>query len=399
MEHLADVLRQLFVLMLAAKVGDEIFKRLGQPTLVGEILGGVVVGPSVLTWYTGTSETQLFAEIGVVLLLFQVGIETRLGELLRVGVTASAVAGLGVGVPLAGGFGLGILLGYPYPVAAFIGAAMVATSVGVTARTMRAIGMLDSLPGRVVIGAAVIDDFLAMLILALAVGLAEGGLDAAQLALLVLVAVGFIAAVGVGGTRLLSRRRSLLTEPRFAETPFLPGMLLMLGLATLSAAIGLAAIIGAFLAGMVAGESSERQALEIEVAPVAAFFTPFFFGAIGAQLNLAALFDPAWLAPLLLVCVVAILTKALGAFVGSMGLGVAAGSLVGVSMVPRGEVGIVVAGLGLQLGALEPGLYAALVAMAVVTTMIVPPVMPWLAKRAGLYEPRPLDAGPRLGSD
>jgi Kef-type K+ transport system membrane component KefB len=397
MEHLADVLRQLFVLLLAAKAGDEIFKRIGQPTLVGEILGGVVVGPSVLTWYTGTSETQLFAEIGVVLLLFQVGIETRLGELLRVGVTASAVAGLGVGVPLAGGFGLGVLLGYPYPVAAFIGAAMVATSVGVTARTMRAIGILDSLPGRVVIGAAVVDDVLAILILAIAVGLAEGGLDAAQLALLVLVAVGFIAAVGVGGTRLLSRRRSLLTEPRFAETPFLPGMLLMLGLATLSAAIGLAAIIGAFLAGMVAGESSERQALEIEVAPVAAFFTPFFFGAIGAQLDLAALFDPAWLAPLLLVCVVAILTKALGAFVGSMGLGVAAASLVGVSMVPRGEVGIVVAGLGLQLEALEPGLYAALVAMAVVTTMVVPPVLPWLAKRAGLYEPRPLDERPRLG--
>jgi Kef-type K+ transport system membrane component KefB len=397
MEHLADVLRQLFILLLAAKVGDEIFKRIGQPTLVGEILGGVVVGPSVLTWYTGTSETQLFAEIGVVLLLFQVGIETRLGELLRVGVTASAVAGLGVGLPLAGGFGLGVLLGYPFSVAAFIGAAMVATSVGVTARTMRAMGVLDSLPGRVVIGAAVIDDVLAMLILAIAVGLAEGGLDALQLALLVLVAVGFIAAVGVGGTRLLSRRRSLLTEPHFAETPFLPGMLLMLGLAALSAAIGLAAIIGAFLAGMVAGESSEREALEIETAPVAAFFTPFFFGAIGAQLNLASLFDPGWLVPLLLVCVVAISTKLLGAFLGSIRHGVAAASFVGVAMVPRGEVGIVVAGLGLQLSALESGLYAALVAMAIVTTLVVPPVLRWLARRAGMDEPRPLDERPRLG--
>jgi Kef-type K+ transport system membrane component KefB len=382
MEHLADVLRQLFVLLLAAKIGDEIFKRLQAPTLIGEILGGVVVGPSILGWYASGPETLLFAEIGVVLLLFQVGLDTRLGDLLRVGGTASAVAALGVALPLAGGLATGLLLGYEFAVALFIGAALTATSVGVTARALRSLGVLDSTAGRVVIGAAVIDDVLAMLILAVAAGVAVGQVDAGRIAGVVLVAVAFVGLTGVGGSRLLRRRRALLSTPRFAETPFLPGMILMLGLAALSAAIGLAAIIGSFLAGMVAGESSERRALEEEVAPVAAFFTPFFFGAIGAQVQLGALFDAALLGPLLAVCAVAVAAKLVGAFLGALRLGRPTALLVGWSMVPRGEVGIVVAGLGLQLGTIDAGLYGALVTMAIVTTLLVPPLLPGLVRRA-----------------
>jgi Kef-type K+ transport system membrane component KefB len=382
MDHLADVLRQLFVLLLAAKIGDEIFKRLGAPTLVGEVLGGVLVGPAVLGWYQVGPETRLFAEIGVVLLLFQVGLDTRLGDLVRVGGTAVAVAGLGVALPLAGGLALGLLLGYQFAVALFIGAALTATSVGVTARALRGLGLLDSAAGRVVIGAAVIDDVLAMLILAVAAGAAAGQVDPVRIAGVALVAMIFIALAGVGGTRLLSRRRALLTEPRFAETPFLPGMLLMLGLAALSAAIGLAAIIGAFLAGMVAGESSERRALEQEVAPVAAFFTPFFFGAIGAQVELDALFDAGLIGPLAAISAVAIGSKLLGAFAGAIRLGVNNALLVGWSMVPRGEVGIVVAGLGLQLATIDAALYGALVTMAILTTLLVPPLLPTLARRA-----------------
>jgi Kef-type K+ transport system membrane component KefB len=393
MDHLAQTLTQLFVVLLAAKIGDELFKRLGQPALVGEILGGVLVGPAALGLYAVTPETELFAEIGVVLLLFQVGVETRLGDLLRVGGTAASVGVLGVAVPLAGGLALGSALGYPLEVSVFLGAALTATSVGITARVLGELGALATSAGRVILGAAVIDDVLAMLILALASGLAAGNVSAGQLATLVGLAVAFIGIVLLVGTRLLRSRPSLLTDPEFAATPFLPGMILMLGLAALAAVIGLAAIIGAFLAGMVVGESSERHALEEEVAPVAAFFTPFFFGYIGAQVDLGALVDPATLGLLLGLTLLAVLAKFGGAFVGALRMGRARAVLIGWGMVPRGEVGIVVAGLGLSAGAISGQLYSVVVGMAVLTTLLVPPFMGRLVRRA-----EPDLAGPAPGA-
>jgi len=382
MEHVADILRQLFVLLLAAKIGDEIFKRLGQPPVIGEILAGALVGPAVLGWYEINAETSLFAEIGVVLLLFQVGVETRLHDLVRVGPTALVVGALGVALPFAGGLLLAALLGSPLEVAIFLAAALTATSVGITSGVLRDLGVLGTLSGRVILGAAVIDDVLAMLILAFASGLAAGSVALDQIATLVVVAIMFIGVVLIGGTRLLRRRRSLLTDPVFAETPFLPGMIIMLGLAALASQIGLAAIIGAFLAGMVVGESSERHALEAEVAPVAAFFTPFFFGAIGAQVNLAGLADLGTLALVVGVTLLAVATKFIGAVIGAIRLGWAQAVLIGWGMVPRGEVGIVVAGLGLQMGAIDGELYTVVVAMAILTTLIVPPLLPMLVRRA-----------------
>lgn len=382
MDHLADVLRQLFVLLLAAKIGDELFKRIGQPPVIGEILAGVVVGPALLGWYRVGAETTLFAEIGVVLLLFQVGVETRLVDLVRVGPTALAVGALGVVLPFAGGFVLGGMLGEPLAVAVFLAAALTATSVGITSNALRELGALRSRAGRTILGAAVIDDVLAMLILAFATGLVAGSVSLERIAILIAVAVAFIAVVLVGGTHVLRRRRSLLTDPRFAETPFLPGMIIMLGLAALAAQIGLAAIIGAFLAGMVAGESSERQALEAEVAPIAAFFTPFFFGYIGAQVDLGGLADPALIGLVLVVTALAVVSKFAGAFLGAVRRGRAEATLIGWGMVPRGEVGIVVAGLGLQVGAIDARLYSVVVGMAILTTLIVPPLLPRLVRAA-----------------
>jgi Kef-type K+ transport system membrane component KefB len=381
-DHLAGVLVQLFAILLAAKVGDEVFKRLGQPTVVGEILGGVIAGPAVLGVYEVNAETELFAEIGVVLLLFQVGVETRLGDLLKVGGTAASVGLLGVALPFAGGFALGGALGYALEVNVFLAAALTATSVGITSRVLSDIGVLGTLSGRVILGAAVIDDVLAMLILALAGGLAAGAVSGWQIATLVLLAVAFIGIALLGGTRLLARRPSLLTDPEFASTPFLPGMILMLGLAALAALIGLAAIIGAFLAGMVVGESSEKHALEEEVAPVAAFFTPFFFGFIGAQVDLSAFSSVNIILLLLGLTAIAVATKFVGAFLGALRVGRARATLIGVGMIPRGEVGVVVAGLGLTAGAISGELYSVVVGMAILTTLLVPPLLPALARRA-----------------
>ena len=387
MDHVAEVLGQLFVILLAAKLGDELFKRIRQPPVVGEIMAGVLVGPSVLGWYEINSETTLFAEIGVVLLLFQVGVETRLHDLLRVGPTALAVGALGVALPFAAGFGLGTLIGADVGVAVFLAAALTATSVGITSGALRDLGALRTRSGRIILGAAVIDDVLAMLIVAFASGLAVGSLEFGRLASLLVVALLFIVIVLLGGTGLLRRRRSLLTDPQFAATPFLPGMILALGLAALSATIGLAAIIGAFLAGMVVGESSERHALEAELAPVAAFFTPFFFGFIGAQVDVAALAHGETAVLLVGITALAIASKFIGAFAGAVREGRARAALIGWSMVPRGEVGIVVAGLGLTAGAIDSEIYSVVVGMAIITTLIVPPFLPALVRRAAEATP------------
>jgi Kef-type K+ transport system membrane component KefB len=382
MDHITEVLLQLFAILVAAKVGNEIFRRLRQPTVVGEILGGVIAGPAVLGVYQVNAETELFAEIGVVLLLFQVGLETRLHDLLRVGPTALAVGVLGVILPFAGGFLAAELAGGDLALAVFLAAALTATSVGITSNVLRDLGALNTEGGRIILGAAIIDDVLAIMILSVATGVAAGGIEAPRIVSLIVVALLFIAVVVIGGTRILRRRRSLLTDPEFAETPLLPGMIVMLGLATLASFVGLAAIIGAFLAGMVVGESSERHALESEVAPVAAFFTPFFFGFIGAQVDLAGLASVEAIGLLLGITVLAIASKFIGAFVGALRRGTRRAALIGWGMVPRGEVGIVVAGLGLSNGAIDSEMYSVVVGMAIVTTLVVPPLLPALVRRA-----------------
>jgi Kef-type K+ transport system membrane component KefB len=382
MDHLTQILIQLFAILLAAKVGNEIFRRLGQPTVVGEILGGVVAGPAILGVYEVNAETELFAEIGVVLLLFQVGLETRLHDLLRVGKTALMVGILGVILPFGGGFLAAELAGGDLSLAIFLAAALTATSVGITSNVLRDLGALSTQGGRIILGAAVIDDVLAIMILSVASGVAAGSFAITNILSLLVVAVLFIAVVVIGGTRILARRRSILTDPEFAETPFLPGMIIMLGLAALAAWVGLAAIIGAFLAGMVVGESSERHALEAEVAPVAAFFTPFFFGFIGAQVDLGGLANAEALLLLAGITTLAVASKFIGAFIGALGQGRWRAALVGWGMVPRGEVGIVVAGLGLSAGAIDSEIYSVVVGMAIITTLIVPPFLPYLVKRA-----------------
>ncbi len=382
MDDLATTLFSLFILLLATKVGDELFKRIGQPSIVGEILGGLLVGPAVLGWYQITPETSLFAQIGAVLLLFEVGVHTRVGAIMKVGGTALAVAILGMAVPFVAGYGLATLLDFSQTGRLFLAAALTATSVGISSASLRALGALGTRSARIILGAAVIDDVLALLLVAVLAGIASGGTSPAGLGLALGLAVAFIAIVTVAGTGILSRRPSLLTAPRFAETPFLPGMIVMLGLATLAAAIGLAAIVGAFLAGMVVGESSERDALEAETAPVAAFFTPFFFGFVGAQVDPAVFTSPQALGLVVVLTLTAVVAKFAGAGLGAIRTGRWRAALIGWGMVPRGEVEILIAGMALAAGAFNPERYAVVVAMVVATAVLVPPVMGPILRRA-----------------
>jgi len=312
----------------------------------------------------------------VVFLLFWVGLETRIGELREVGRAALFVGALGVVLPFAGGFAIGAVQGEETATSVFIAAALVATSVGITSAVLIDLGVLRTRAARTILGAAVVDDILAMILLAVAVGLAaSGGVDLGSLAVVVALALAFVAFFALGGTQLMQRRPQLLKEPRFSESPLLPAVILCLGLAALAAQIGLAAIIGAFLAGMMVAETKEQHPIEEEISPLYAFFPPFFFVFIGLEVELDAFTDAGTLGLLLAITVLAFATKFGAAWLAARSMGPKDAVVVGLGMVPRGEVGIIVAGIGATAGVIEPDLFAVIVGMSIATTLLIPPLL------------------------
>ncbi len=376
MEHGSAILLSLFVVFLAAQIGAEVAQRMRLPGVVGEIAAGCVVGPSLLGWVQPAEALDVLAEIGVVLLLFSVGLETQLAELKRVGRSAVLVGVLGVIVP----FVLGALWahgsGYEWAQSMFVAAAFVATSAGITARVLQELGALQRQESRVILGAAVIDDILAMLLLGVVTSLQSGeSLQLGHLALVLGEALGFIVVVALVGTRVARQSSRWLERPINPLSPLTIVLALCLGLAFLSTQFGLAAIIGAFLAGMVASETTQRHCLEEQTRPLLALMTPFFFVVTGTKVELAQLADWPTLAVLALITLIAVISKMLGGFLGALALGRRGALIVGVGMIPRGEVGVVVASLGLAAGVFSARIYALIVAMSLLTAMITPPFL------------------------
>jgi len=387
MHHASDILLTLFVIFIAAQIGAEIAQRLKLPGVVGEIAAGCVIGPSLLGWIqpeqilAGTP-LDMLAEIGVVLLLFSVGLETRLDDLKKVGKSAVLVGVLGVILPFAAGALWAHGEGFEWVKSLFVAAAFVATSAGITARVLQELGVLQRTESRVILGAAVIDDILAMLLLGVVSSLQGGGsLDVQSLLLTLGGAIGFVAIIGWGGTRAMRRQSNWLEAPVSPHSALTLVLALCLGLAWLSTRFGLAAIIGAFLAGMIASETRQRDELEHQTQPLLSFLTPFFFVITGAKINLAELASGQALWMLTVVTAIAIASKLAGGFFGALSLGKRSAIIVGFGMVPRGEVGVVIASLGLTAGVFSEQIYAIIVAMSLLTAMVTPPVLAWLLKR------------------
>jgi Kef-type K+ transport system membrane component KefB len=380
-EHGSAILLSLFVVFVAAQIGAEIAQRIKMPGVVGEIAAGCVVGPSLLGWVQPAEALDVLAEIGVVLLLFSVGLETRLDEMKRVGRSAVQVGILGVIVP----FALGALWahgsGYEWTQSMFVAAAFVATSAGITARVLQELGALQREESRVILGAAVIDDILAMLLLGVVTALQSGeSLHIGHLAVVLGEAIGFVVVVALVGTRVARQSSRWLEAPIDALSPLTIVLALCLGLAFLSTQFGLAAIIGAFLAGMIASETTQRHCLEEQSKPLLALMTPFFFVVTGTKVELAQLADWSTLGVLALITLIAIASKLIGGFFGALSLGRKGALIVGIGMIPRGEVGVVVASLGLAAGVFTPRVYALIVAMSLLTAMITPPFLAMLLR-------------------
>lgn len=388
MHHASAILFTLFVIFVAAQLGAEIAQRLKLPGVVGEIAAGCIVGPSVLGWVqldqiADGTPLSVIAEIGVVLLLFSVGLETRLDDLKKVGKSALLVGVLGVIIPFAAGALWAHGEGYEWAKSMFVAAAFVATSAGITARVLQELGVLQRMESRVILGAAVIDDILAMLLLGVVVSMQGGGeLNIKSLLITLGSAVGFIAVIGWGGSKVMRRNSAWLDKPLSPWSALNIVLALCLGLAFLSTEFGLAAIIGAFLAGMIASETRQREELEHQVGPLLALLTPFFFVITGAKINLAELANAHALWLLLVVTLIAIASKLLGGYLGARSLGNRGALIVGFGMVPRGEVGVVIASLGLAAGVFTEQIYAVIVAMSLLTAMVTPPILAVLLKQA-----------------
>ncbi len=395
MNEVAGVLLDLFLIFVFAKVAAEAFERARLPTVIGELLAGMIIGPHALGLIGVPTEPmidffggehlaeegldfvyEVVAELGLIVLLFYVGLETQFEALLRVLRRASVVGVLGVALPMLFGVAFIAALGHSSEEALFVGAAMVATSVGITARVMRDIGALGSREARIILGAAVIDDILALLVLVVVSDLAEAGsVDVTQTALVAVQAVAFVSFAALVGARLMTRYSLHLERLRMASAPLVVAMVLMLGLSALAAEIGLAGIIGAFLAGIVLAESREQLRLERDVFAIYEFLVPFFFVLTGARVDMGALGDPDVLGLAAGITGLAIVGKIIGCGLAGAGLGWRSMTILGVGMTPRGEIGFVVASIGLSLGAISDDIFSAVVMMSIATTLLAPPVL------------------------
>ena len=397
---LSDVLMTLAIIVAAGRAGAEAAVRLGQPPVLGELAAGVVLGNLSLVGVHGLERLgaaptiQMLAQLGVVLLLFEVGLEATVGQMLQVGASASLVALLGVVAPFALGWGVGawFLPGAGALAHAFVGAALAATSIGITARVLQDLGRSRSVEARIVLGAAVLDDILGLLILAVVVGAAQsadggGSLSLPRLGLAVGKAGGFlIGAVAVG---ILGVRRAIRASARLRSD----GGLLAVGLAWcfllawLAHVFGLAPIVGAFAAGLVLEEAhydefkrrGERNLPEL-VHPLSSFLGPIFFVTTGMRTELADFAHGPTLLFALVLTVAAIAGK-LASALGVLARGQPVDRLsVGIGMIPRGEVGLIFANVGAALtvqgrALLTPAAFSALVIMVMVTTLITPPLL------------------------
>jgi Kef-type K+ transport system membrane component KefB len=282
--------------------------------------------------------------------------------------------------------------GFETPKAMFIAAAFVATSAGITARVLSDLGVLGRTESRVILGAAVIDDILAMLLLGVVTALqGGGGVDYLRLGIVLFQAVGFVAVIALVGTRIMRKNSNLLDAPINPLSPLTLSLALCLGLAAAASFTGLAAIIGAFLAGMVIAESRQRHALEKQIQPLMAFLVPFFFVVTGAQVDLKELASWSAIGMLAFVTLLAVVSKLVGGGLGAISLGRQSALIVGVGMVPRGEVGIIVASLGKQAGVFSGQIYAVIIAMSLLTSVIAPPILKALLANAPPEPEKPED--------
>jgi Kef-type K+ transport system membrane component KefB len=372
------LLFQLFTIFVAAKIVGELFERLKLPAVLGEIMAGAVLGPYALGIIHPTDTIHSIAEIGAIFVLFHAGLETSPQDLIRVGNKALLVAVVGILFPFVLGFLYMRLHGEATTEATFVGAAMVATSVGITARVLGDLGVLNSRSARIILGAAVFDDILGMLLLAVVAGLASvAGIAWLHLGVVATEAVVFALFMIFIGSRIIRPLRRRVENLETHNAPLILALAICLLLSWMATKIGMAAIIGAFFAGLMFADYSPEWELLPRVDAISDFLAPYFFFSIGSRLELG-LFKGNVLTAAIVISILAIVSKLIGCGLPLIKEGWHTAIKVGVGMMPRGEVALIVALVGLTSKIVTPPTYAIVVFMTAVTTLLAPPVLRYL---------------------
>jgi Kef-type K+ transport system membrane component KefB len=386
----------VIAILIFAKLFGEAAERIGQPAVLGELVAGVVLGSSVLGIVPSAGELadviHLLAEVGVAILLFEIGLETDLKEMFRVGKESASVAIVGVALPFALGFGYWYLFdpalgGAPdgtslSMIAIFVGATLTATSVGITARVLTDLRKMHRPESRVIIGAAVIDDVLGLVILAIVSGLAAGAaVTFIGITQTFVVAVGFLVVAVIVGNFVAPRLFGLIDQMNVRGVLLVSAFSFALLFAALADLAGSAMIIGSFAAGIVLSTTNQFDLIVERVEPVADIFTPIFFVSVGAAVNIN-LFNPlsdTFNADVIIVgsalILVAVIGKLASGFVVGFGKRKMNRLAIGIGMVPRGEVGLIFADIGRRAGLLTQETFSAILIMVIVTTFIAPPLL------------------------
>lgn len=375
---IAETLMQLIIILFAAKTIGILFEKIGQSKVLGELLVGLIIGPSILGLLDINNEIIIFlAEVGVIVLLFEVGVESKLHELVKTGISSVRVALMGVVIPLF----LGVIYiltftGFDIKVAFFIGATLTATSVGLTIRVLSEMDKTQSTEGKIILGAAVIDDIIGLVLLSILVDMASTGkiipFNIIKIVTLVSAFLGLLVfADKIFEKRIIAIVNKLKVERTFIVTAFIFALLM----SYVSLWIGLATIVGAFAAGLVLEREEHREHIREKTHILTQIFAPVFFVMAGAAINIKSILN-AEILPLI-IALTAI------AFIGKFasGLGIfkenASKKVVGMGMLPRGEVGLIFANFGLTNALVGQDLYSALVTVIMITTFIAPPLLKW----------------------
>ncbi len=394
LNHLLEsVWFELTFLLVVALFAGFIFARFGQPKVIGYIMIGVVIGPSLLQIITpsedsvsGLPETiMMLAELGSLILLFMVGLECDLRKIYTK--TSISIALGGVVVPWIGGFGIAYFMGYDAE-AVFIGATLVATSVAITASVISELGMIGSHVSNAIVGAAVVDDILGMIVLSISGGMASnGGVDAFGLVLLVITAVVFVVVGTWIGTRFLVKLVFNVQITGYKRKLPLSGFTLALAIAFLYSfvgeVLGISGIVGAFVAGTVFAGSALRDGIRKGTQYLEALFVPLFFVSLGTVVNVTEIWNTIFFG--LTITAIAVATKVVGCGLPARWSGLSKWDsiAVGVGMTPRLEVALVIAYYGLTTGIIGIDLYSVVVFMGLVTAIVSAPVMKYALKRGG----------------
>lgn len=413
LDPLAPVLLVLLLMLAAAKIGSEIFERIGQPAVLGELIAGLLLGNLVLLFSGWTMLEPLrgatineswaividsLARLGVILLLFEVGLESTVSEMAKVGKSSLLVALVGVLAPFILGYGVSYLFINEVPtdllghlpnnfglmnIHLFMGATLCATSVGITARVLKDLGKLQTKTAKIVLGAAVIDDVFGLIILAVVSAIVSASIAGSEVGILSLVriaatALGFFVVAIALGVIVVPRILRFLAKLRTSGMIVISSLLLCFLLSWLANAVGLATIVGAFAAGLILEEVHfhdfrEKARLHDLIQPISTLFVPIFFVLMGIQVRLETFTDPGIVALALGLTVAAVIGKqACGWGVIEKGID---RTSIGVGMIPRGEVGLIFAAIGKALNIVDGALYAAIVFMVIFTTLVTPPVL------------------------